>query len=365
MKKIVFIVNRLIKSGPINVVYDIIRNLNRDEYEPEVLVLRDNVEYRSVVNLFEQLNIKITFFNFSFLTMEIRTKWCALIIDKYIQNDCSAIHAHGYQAALIVNKCRNSIKKIVTFHNICSEDFVRQKGFLLGAYMTMRYLQAVKKFDEKIGITEVVSRYYQKRLNTQNIRTIYNGVDCTKFIPITNEKRQACRSALGITDETVYVIIGTISKGKNVVHIVETAKRLHDKTKLFYFVGTGPLLNKCKKIAKGHNNIRFTGYQMDISQYLSIADYSIAASTSEGFGLAALEVVLSGIPLFYSNCQAFKELFYSCNYLTEYMFLLEDKNSLMQKILHVPKHINSQLVREYYKSKYDSTIMSMQYQSLY
>lgn len=366
MKKIAFVVNRLIKSGPVNVVYDIVNNIDRSMYIPEIVVLRDKTEFRSVVEDFKRLDIKITFFNFSFLKMELHTLQCAKIIDEYlVKEDIATVHAHGYQAAVIINKCKTSAKKIVTFHNICSEDFVRQKGFFLGTYMSKRYIQAIKRFDERIGITDVVSEFYKRKLNDENVKTIYNGIDCTKFIPITNEKRQACRSALGITDETVYVIIGTISKLKNVVHIVETAKRLHDKTKLFYFVGTGPLLNKCKKIAKGHNNIRFTGYQMDISQYLSIADYSIAASTSEGFGLAALEVVLSGIPLLYSNCQAFRELFYSCEYLKEFMFLLEDKNSLMEKISHPPIYTNNQLVAEYYKAKYDSSIMARQYQELY
>lgn len=366
MKKIAFVVNRLIKSGPVNVVYDIVNNIDRSMYIPEIVVLRDKTEFRSVVEDFKRLDIKITFFNFSFLKMELHTLQCAKIIDEYlVKEDIVTVHAHGYQAAVIINKCKTSAKKIVTFHNICSEDFVRQKGFFLGTYMTKRYLLAVKGFDEKVAISKIATDFYKEQLNEQNVKTIYNGIDCTKFGFVTREKRDRTRSTLGLTDETVYVIVGTISKLKNIPYVIETAKRLRDRKKIFYFVGTGPLLNKCKKMARGYDNIRFTGYQMDISEYLNIADYSIAASTSEGFGLAALEVVLSGIPLLYSNCQAFRELFYSCEYLKEFMFLLEDKNSLMEKISHPPIYTNNQLVAEYYKAKYDSSIMARQYQELY
>lgn len=365
MRKVAFVVSRLIQAGPVNVVYDIVSNIDRSMYTPEILVLRDKTEFRSVVNKFENLGVKITFLNFSFLRMELRTLQCARVVEEYLKNDFSAVHVHGYHAAIIINKCKVLAKKIVTFHNICSEDFLRQKGFFLGTYMTNRYLLAVKGFDEKVAISKIATDFYKERLHEQNVKTVYNGIDCTKFGFVTREKRDRSRSTLGLTDETVYVIVGTISKLKNIPYVIETAKRLRDKKKIFYFIGTGPLLNKCKKMARGYDNIRFTGYQMDISEYLNIADYSIAASTSEGFGLAALEVVLSGVPLLYSNCQAFRELFYSCEYLKDFMFLLEDKNSLMEKISHPPIYTKNQLVAEYYKAKFDSSIMARQYQKLY
>lgn len=365
MKKIAFVVSSLTKSGPTNIVYDIIKNLDRTAYIPEIFVLRGKIENRSVVDLFNRLNIRIIFLNFSLLTMEIRTKHCSEILDNYLIDGFTVVHAHSYHAALIVNKSKIPVKKIVTFHNICIKDFISRKGIIMGRYMSARYLHAVKDFEEKVGITEAVSAFYRNKLK-RNITTIFNGMDCSKFDLVTEEKRITARKSFGINNETVYVIIGAISQIKNVLYVVDTAKKLNDKSKLFYFVGTGPLLEKCKRRAKGYDNIRFVGYQMDIREYLNIADYSIAASTFEGFGLAALEVVISGIPLIYSDCSAYKELFFSCEYLKDYMFSLKEKDGLYKKIKNCPSsYKNAQSISDFYKLKYGSIRMAEEYSKLY
>ncbi len=366
MKKIAFFVNSLIKAGPVNVVYDIVSHIDRTRYEPYIYVLRENVEFRSVLARFEDLGIKVIFFNFSFIQMELKTKKCVEIIEKQLKRDnINIVHSHTYNSAVILSKCSENIKKIITFHNICNEDFPRQKGFFLGNYMFIRYMRAIKKFDKKIGISEIVSNFYRKKTKDDSVFTIYNGVDCDKFIIPSEIERESLREKFGVQTKTVYVTVGTISKLKNIVHIIDTIKKLNDNTKVFFFIGTGPLLRKCKKIAEGYENIIFTGYQMNIREYLSIADFSIAASKTEGFGLAALEVIMSGITLIYSDCKAFKELFSEDKILKEYMFTLDEENSLLDKIKQSKKIENIEKTISEYRQKFDSKIMSNKYQQIY
>ena len=366
MKKIGFFVNSLIKAGPVNVVYDIIAHIDREIYEPVIFVLRKQVEFRSLFDKFSSLNIKIFFLNFSFLQMESRAFFCAGIIEQKLEEEgITDVHAHSYNAAVILSKCKKNIRKIITFHNICAEDFPRQKGLLLGNCMVLRYLNAIRKFDDKIGISDIVSDFYRKKIKDYSIVTIYNGIDCEKFFKPTLNQRENIRKKFGLTDETVYVIIGTLSKRKNVIHIIDTIKKVKDEKKFFYFVGTGPLLKKCKQIAADCKNIIFTGYQMDIRDYLAIADFSIAASKSEGFGLAALEVVVSGITLIYSDCKAFQELFSGNEVMKHYMFSLDDKNSLLIKINELNKIDNFESIISTYREKFDSKVMSKKYQQIY
>lgn len=368
MKKIAFFVNSLIKAGPVNVVYDIVFHLDRKAYAPIIFVLRNNVEYRSVLDKFTELNVKVIFLNFSFVKMELNPLKCAKIIENKLQEEnINIVHSHSYNSAIILSKCSNSIRKVVTFHNICNEDFPRQKGLLLGHYMSYRYIRHIKKFDAKIGISKIVSEFYTRKTHDSSIITIYNGVDCSKFKVFSVEERIKNREKFGITNQTVYLILGTVSKLKNVLHVINAIKKLNDDSKLFYIVGTGPLLKKCKKVASGCKNIIFTGYQMNVSDYLSIADFSIAASKSEGFGLAALESIMTGLTLIYSDCLAFKELFADNHVLNKYMFCLKDKKSLLEKIKTSDKMTESEQAEliKFYKQKFDSRIMSQEYQKIY
>lgn len=366
MIKVAFFVNSLIKAGPVNVVYDITSHLDRSIYEPIIFVMRNNVEYRSIADKFFDLKIKVIFLNFSFFKMELFTDNCKKIIEeKLLEENIRIVHTHSYHSTIILGKCDKSIKKIVTFHNICTEDYPRQKGLLLGTYMSFRYLSASCKFDYKVGISNAVSNFYKRKIKDELVFTIYNGVDCRQFIKPTEEQRKIIRQKFGLTNETVYVIVGTLSKLKNVVHIINTIKKINDKTKVFYFVGTGPLLKKCKKLSAEFPNIIFTGYQMDIKDYLIIADFSIAASKSEGFGLAALEAVMSGITLIYSDCKAFKELFAENNILKDYMFSLQDKDSLFIKINQLKKIDNPEKIIAIYKEQFDSKSMAKKYQKIY
>lgn len=366
MKKIAFFVNSLIKAGPVNVVYDIVANIDRSIYEPIIFVLRNNVEYRSVLDKFSDLNIKVYFFNFSLIQMELRVKECSLVVEKKLQDEnISLVHSHSYNSAIILSKCSKKVHKIITFHNICNEDFTRQKGFIIGNYMSSRYLKAIRKFDDKVGISGIVSDFYKRRIKDNSIKTIYNGIDCDNFIKLTESQRENVRKKFGIKNESIYLILGALTKRKNVLHIIDTIKKIKDETKIFYFVGTGSLLNRCKKIAKNCKNIIFTGYQMNIKDYLAISDFSIAASKSEGFGLAALEVIMSGITLIYSDCKAFKELFSEDEILKNYMFSLNEENSLLDKIVQSKKIDNIEKIISEYRQKFDSKIMSNKYQQIY
>lgn len=364
MKKIAFVVNRLIKSGPIDVVYNIVSNLDRTIFEPEILVLRDKCEKRNCTEDFNSLGIKINFFNFSFLEMEVKTSYCAEILDNYLKDAFEIVHCHSYQAVLLLSRSKLKIKRLITFHNICTQDFIRSKGFLLGSYMVFRYLKASKVFERKIGISKTVSEFYEKKLH-KPVSTIYNGISSSFFSIITPEDSFNAKKRFGIKNEQVFVIIGSLSKRKNVLYIIDCIKKLNDANKLFYFVGEGPLSKKCKKRARNLKNVIFAGYQMNISDYIKIADFSIAASKSEGFGLAALEVVLSGIPLIYSDCKVFKELFFECEELKNNMFHLKNKNSLIEKIENCHSYKDKVSVVDFFKKKFDSEIMAKNYQDKY
>ena len=57
MKKVLYIISTLQKSGPVNVLYNIVKNLDRTKYVPVILTLSKEPE-DSLQNDFEKLNIK-------------------------------------------------------------------------------------------------------------------------------------------------------------------------------------------------------------------------------------------------------------------------------------------------------------------
>ena len=64
MLKILYIISTLEKTGPVNVLFDIIQNIDRNKFEPVILTLSKEKK-NSIKSKFENLNIKIYSMNLS------------------------------------------------------------------------------------------------------------------------------------------------------------------------------------------------------------------------------------------------------------------------------------------------------------
>ena len=102
------------------------------------------------------------------------------------------------------------------------------------------------------------------------------------------------------------LIIGTTSllrEHKGVQYLVAAFKKLekkHDNIEL-WIVGDGPYMKPLQRLSTGSKNIRFWGFQSDISPYLARFDIYVQPAVYEGWGRNVKEAMYFAKPVLGSN----------------------------------------------------------------
>ena len=311
MKTIVYIVNQLRKSGPIHVLKSIVSNLDRNLFCPVVIKFMHDDKKRSITHEFLQMGVDVYEMGLSFWDLELRTSYVASKLKVLLEDiHPDILHTHGYHPVLVTSRLKDICPKIETLHCISSEYYISSKGILVGHWMDWRYLKCLSHMDSCVAISNTVLRFYQKKLLPFDISMIYNGIKTHNFLESPN--RTDLRKKNGMNNSAlIFVVVGTLSKGKDpetVIKAFSIASDIvgEDKIELF-FLGQGPLLNKCLELVGNRKNIKLVGYVFNVMEYLLAADCSICASHSEGFGLNFIESILAGVPVISSRIGSFCE----------------------------------------------------------
>lgn len=172
--------------------------------------------------------------------------------------------------------------------------------------------QAAQNADLLIAVSRR-TRDAVKRLGAleSRIRVIYNGVDAAKFA------RRGPRPPLtvGRGQEKIVLFLGRLTEQKGPVQFLHAAKKVLEKQPdtLFFIAGTGelmPLLINLSIEMGLSNHVRFLGYlpEADQKRIYSACDLYIMPSTSEPFGITALEAMASGVPVIVSRTSGVSEV---------------------------------------------------------
>ncbi len=234
---IIYIVPYLINSGPINVLYNIIRHLDFNKFNPIIISLIQNkFPQKSNKKLFENLNVELIEYPYTNLYLQFHTKAVAIDIEKRFNHPNTIFHAHGYYPTLILSHIKYS-HSINTIHNICEQDFKMSKGFIMGTYMTYMFKKALKHIELSIPISDYMKSYYAKD-TALHLHTIYNGVDqCKQF---SEYEIQNIKQELNIKSSVkVLLYPANITFGKNQISIIEAIKKSNLKDILILFAGQG------------------------------------------------------------------------------------------------------------------------------
>lgn len=308
MKTIVFLVEQAINMGPENVVLDICRCIDRNKYKPVIFSLRNEDPEKTIEPKFTEMGIEVQHFGMGMLQQELLTWTVARKVKKaFVEVGGEILHAHCYHPQLIAS-LMNGVKTVSTIHNISGEDFIMKKGEKFGGYMKWRFDRSLPKIDWSIAISDYMMEYYDGMC--KKLTKIPNGVSFRKD---ENFASAGFKTSLGIDcTKPVIVVTGTVSARKNVTYLVSELKQ-SAKDFVCLIIGAGDKLEECKQIVGNDNRFRFEGYRSNVSDYLSIADYYISASKSEGLPLSVLEAINMGVPCLLSNIRPHKEIVENMN----------------------------------------------------
>jgi glycosyltransferase involved in cell wall biosynthesis len=136
-------------------------------------------------------------------------------------------------------------------------------------------------------------------------RVISNGVFLDRF---------SSAGRAGFHDPPVILSAGRIAPAKNLFRALAAIRKLADEH-LHPFVwtvaGEGPLLEELRMEASdlvAAGIVRFTGYVEDLPELMKRSDIFFMPSSWEGFGIAAVEAMASGLPVVASDVPGLSEV---------------------------------------------------------
>lgn len=364
MTKIIYIVPSLITAGPVSVLYNIVKNLNRESFIPVIVYLSQHeLTSRNNKEMFEALGVEIIGHSYSKWQLQLHTASIALSIQQHFDGENVIFHAHGYYPTLILSRMKKA-KTMSTIHNICDQDFKFRKGPWMGAYMAHRFKKALKNIHMGIPICHFMQEYYAGA-GSFSLRTVCNGVEEEDIT--TPERKNSARGQLGIEPGVkVFLYPASFSLGKNHRFIISELKHSQHHDFVILFAGQGELEEECKKQAGDDRRFRFLGYQTNMDTCWAASDFLISSSRSEGMPMAVLEAVIRGLPCLLSKIPPHKEILRNIFGSEEMGFDLNEQGSLL-KLMNtvIKKEFSREQIRQKSIPLYSSRAMCRGYEKIY
>lgn len=163
------------------------------------------------------------------------------------------------------------------------------------------------------GLTAVSESLKQDTLNffdvTKDIKVIPNFIDFNRFKKIDKDH---FKKAIAPNNEKIITHISNFRKVKRVDDAIRifniVSKKIDSKLLL---IGDGPERQNLEQLCRELNlcdDIRFLGKQDAIEELLAISDLFLMPSSSESFGLSALEAMACEVPVISSNAGGLAEV---------------------------------------------------------
>jgi N-acetyl-alpha-D-glucosaminyl L-malate synthase BshA len=157
-----------------------------------------------------------------------------------------------------------------------------------------------------------VSRYLKERAEetfgiTKPIEVIYNFVDPQVFAP-----RRETRIRVGGPGTKVLMHASNFRAVKNIPVVIQVFAEVRKKMQAkLVMVGDGPEKAGAEQLARElgvQRDVLFLGNQDLMEEMLSLADVFLLPSSSESFGLVALEAMAAEVPVVTSNAGGLPEV---------------------------------------------------------
>ena len=216
--------------------------------------------------------------------------------------DLDIVHVHLFPSQLYVAILRNLItpraRIITTEHSTWNR---RRKSRLLRLIDSIMY----RKYHSVACISEGARdalAVWQPAIKTR-LKVIYNGIETEEFAKISRTRRP-----VEVTPRLVSVGSLTERKGYDAILGALTMIELPFR---YEVAGEGDqrlqLEAQIRRLGL-ENNVRLLGYTSNIAALLSESDLFVLSSQWEGFGLAVVEAMASGLPVVVTNVPGLNEI---------------------------------------------------------
>ena len=148
--------------------------------------------------------------------------------------------------------------------------------------------------------------------HVDNAKVIHNGIDTDRYVydlDVRNRKRKE----LGLDDAFVLGHVGRFSPVKNHLFLLDIFRLFHEQhpNSILLLIGDDKDLDaydgyvrNIKEYVRQHHleqNVIFTGFSSDTSEFYQVMDVFVLPSFSEGFSLVSVEAQTSNLPCIVSK----------------------------------------------------------------
>lgn len=360
---IVYLISNLRKTGPVIQLYNIVRHLNRENFEPFIITLSREGE-KSFMMEFKHLGIPIITLNLP----QGSLKGWEKIYEILRKINPRIVHSHGLRADFINSKIRGNYIKISTVHSNPLEDYPKQYG-VRGYLAAILHIKILRKIPFRISCSKSLSLTLQYKFKLSTI-PILNST--TEFDRDQNKAVIEKKTIIVPDGVFLFAFAGPIVKVKNVQFLIKVFNKLyHSRRDIFLIVlGEGRYLEPLKRIAK--ENVLFLGYVDDPKMYFDMSNAYVSASISEGLPTAVLEAGSCGLPLFLSNIPSHKEIINTLeNHGVKAGKLFElNVNKCAEEIIEFAEQVRMNIfdkiaIQKAFKEFFGSKRMSSEYENIY
>lgn len=285
-------------------VYEVTKNLTKTGNQVEVLLIKgESRHYQKEKKPSGDWSVSQAKFeaedlgNFENGTIQASTICSHLDPEKQISEEPDIIHIHDWYGVLWAI----AIKRIYDSPIVISSHLPLRSGFTYtGHHIPKRVKMRLESLCFRISDRIIAPSKFVKKVlsgeyccSSEKICVVQNGVNVSKFSPIEN----------GNTKRTI-LSVSRLTEQKGIEYLIESAPNVLQKVPdtEFKIVGSGPLLDKLKKISADMDvvdNIKFLGRVSErrLKNLYSAAAVFACPSVYEPFGLTVLESMASGTPV--------------------------------------------------------------------
>ena len=306
-KKIVYLTSTLKKTGPIDVLYDIIKNLDKTKYEPILVTFKKQVN-DSKIDDFIKLGIKIEYLNLNALTTYLFGGFVVRNLIRRIKPDI--IQVQNFLMFILAGFYLFRYKRcaVVQCDYPCEYEFTY--GKILSKIMVLLQTIALKSIKNIYCASKMTAGILQNKFPFLSFDYIDDSVDTDRFSPEQN--KQNLREKLNLPkDKKIFIWVGVLNSRKDPLLLASAIKNLKSKDNFFIFCGGGELNNDLNEATAEMSNILLTGQisMEQLAEYMKSSDYYISTSHSEGLPLSVLEGLSCGLPIVVSDIEQHTYIF--------------------------------------------------------
>ena len=360
--RLLYLVADLRRVGPTNQTLNIICNANESLDGVLVLSLFDEPK-DSLKDLYEKKGVQCKSLSLqrnNFIVAFVR------LFQFLRKNEIELVHSYGVKPDVLLFFISKffRIRYVLTQRCIPIEDYPLRMNKIVGVLIARIHTFVLKHSKNVVTCSKFLAKVMQEKYGCTNITPIQNGIDVNRFKRIHNDALAGQFDFL--KGSVVFVSTGLFLDRKHNDEIIDAFIQANIDNAYLLMLGDGPLFDSIRNRYSEDKSILFLGNVPNVADYLSISDFFVSASDSEGLPNAVLEAIACGNPVILSDIPQHMEILRELPNVGR-SFALHDKKAMAEIMLDFAKHKDgfADVAADLKESPFTMKKMGSKYQNYY